>query len=50
MRLIPATPMLFMRVLAEEARLGDVTLAKQANVVLSPHVTHRDPMLYEQPQ
>lgn len=50
MRLIPATPMLFTRVLAEDAQLGGVSLPAQANVVLSPYVTHRDPALYNRPQ
>lgn len=50
MRLIPATPMLFTRVLAEAAQLGKVSLPAQASVVLSPYVTHRDPALYHRPQ
>ena len=50
MRLIPATPMLFTRVLSEATQLGEVSLPAQANVVLSPYVTHRDPALYHRPQ
>jgi cytochrome P450 len=50
MRLIPATPMLFTRVLAEGAQLGKVSLPAQASVVLSPYVTHRDPAIYNRPQ
>jgi cytochrome P450 len=50
MRLIPATPMLFTRVLAEDAPLGKITLPAQASVVLSPYVTHRDPVIYDRPQ
>ncbi|MFO7565583.1 MAG: cytochrome P450 [Enhygromyxa sp.] len=50
MRLLPVTPMLFLRVLAEQAELGGVSLPRQTNVVLSPYLTHRDPELYEQPR
>lgn len=50
MRLIPATPVLFTRVLAADAQLGGVHLPAAASVLLSPHVTHRDPALYDQPQ
>jgi cytochrome P450 len=50
MRLIPATPLLFMRVLAEPAALGNVELPAHANVVLSPYVTHRERSIYDKPQ
>ena len=50
MRLIPATPMLFMRTVAEDAQLGGVRLPAQASVVLSPYVTHRNPAVYHRPQ
>ncbi|HVH99340.1 MAG TPA: cytochrome P450, partial [Enhygromyxa sp.] len=50
MRLIPATPMLFLRTVAEDAQLGGVRLPAQASVVLSPYVTHRNPAVYHRPQ
>lgn len=49
MRLIPATPALFIRVCTQEAPLGGYTLPERANVVLSPYITHRDPSLYPTP-
>lgn len=49
MRLLPATPILFMRVCTEEAPLGPYRLPPRANVVLSPLVTHRDPARYPEP-
>lgn len=49
MRLIPATPALFIRVCASEVELGPYTLPEGANVVLSPYITQRDPALYPEP-
>jgi cytochrome P450 len=49
MRILPATPMLFIRVCANEAPLGRYVLPKGANVILSPLVTHRDPDRYPEP-
>jgi cytochrome P450 len=49
MRLLPATPMLFMRVCAEEASLGSHRLPAGSNVILSPLITHRDPDRYPDP-
>ncbi|MBK9753515.1 MAG: cytochrome P450 [Nannocystis sp.] len=49
MRLLPATPMLFIRVCAGEATLGPHTLPRGARVVLSPFITHRDPALFPEP-
>ncbi len=49
MRILPATPILFMRVCAAEVPLGRYTLPRDANVVLSPFVTHRDPDRYPEP-
>jgi cytochrome P450 len=50
MRLLPATPMLFMRVCSEATTLGDHPLPAKANVVLSPLLTHRDPTIYPEPK
>lgn len=49
MRVLPAGPMLFIRVCKREAPLGAHTLPEGANVVLSPLVTHRDPERYPEP-
>lgn len=49
MRLLPAAPMLFLRTTATEAPLGPHTLPAEANVVLSPLITHRDPALFPDP-
>ncbi len=49
MRLLPAAPMLFIRVAAREAPLGPYVLPAKANVVLSPLVTHRDPERFPEP-
>lgn len=49
MRLLPAAPMLFLRVCAREAPLGPHTLPAGACVVLSPLVTHRDPDVFPAP-
>lgn len=49
MRLLPAAPMLFMRVAAQEARLGAYTVPPGTTVVLSPLVTQRDPGRFPEP-
>lgn len=49
MRVLPAAPMLFIRVASREAPLGPYVLPDKANVVLSPLVTHRDPDRYPEP-
>lgn len=49
MRLLPATPMLFIRVCAAEATLGPHTLPPGTRVVLSPFITHRDPAQFADP-
>ncbi len=49
MRLLPAAPMLFIRVTADEAALGPHVLPRGASVVLSPLVTHRDPDRFPEP-
>ncbi len=49
MRIMPAAPMLFLRVCASETPLGPYVLPAQANVILSPFVTQRDPELYRDP-
>ncbi len=49
MRLLPAAPMLFMRVAQTEARLGPHTVPAGTTVVLSPLVTHRDPERFANP-
>lgn len=50
MRLLPVAVLLFMRVCAEDAKLGEVTLPRGAQVMLSPLVTHRDPAVYTSPR
>lgn len=49
MRLLPAAPMLFMRVASGDAPLGPHTVPKGTTVVLSPLVTHRDPGRFPEP-
>lgn len=49
MRVLSPVPALFVRVCQEEATLGGVALPKQANVVLSPFITHRDPDRFPEP-
>lgn len=49
MRVLPAVPTLFFRTCLTEARLGPYTLPPQANVLLSPYITHRDPARYPEP-
>lgn len=49
MRLIPAAPMLFMRVATQEAKLGPHTVPPGTTVVLSPLVTHREPGRFPEP-
>src|SRR5262249_45760415 len=49
MRILPATPLLHVRVCAGEALLGPYRLPLEANVVVSPFVTHRDPAFYPEP-
>jgi cytochrome P450 len=49
MRILPATPMLFMRVATSPVSLGPYRLPVEANVILSPLVTHRDPDRYPDP-
>jgi cytochrome P450 len=49
MRLLPATPLLFLRHSMDEFTLGSVTLPKGIGLMLSPFVTHRMPDLYPEP-
>lgn len=49
MRILPTTPVLFIRVCAREAPLGPYVLPAAANVVLSPLITHRDPDRFPEP-
>lgn len=49
MRILPAAPVLFIRVCQSEARLGPVTLPRGASVVTSPFMTHHDPERYPEP-
>jgi cytochrome P450 len=49
MRLLPVAVLLFMRVVAQAAQLGAVTLPVGTQLFLSPIVTHRDPTLYPAP-
>lgn len=50
MRVLPAAPMLFMREVVQETRLGDVPLPPGATVVLSTVVTHRDDGVFPEPR
>lgn len=49
MRLLPATPLLFIRLPAAEAQLGPYALPAGSAVMLSPFITHRLPDLYPDP-
>ncbi|HLL56201.1 MAG TPA: cytochrome P450, partial [Myxococcaceae bacterium] len=49
MRLIPVTPMLFMRFAQEGFSLGGVEMPKGTGVVLSPLITHREPDVFPAP-
>jgi cytochrome P450 len=49
MRILPATPLLHLRVATGEALLGPYRLPPEANVVVSPFITHRDPGVYPEP-
>jgi cytochrome P450 len=50
MRLLPATPVLFIRVIREDAELGPYRLPKSAGVILSPIITHTLPEIYPEPR
>ena len=50
MRVASSVPLLFLRVPTQDVELGGVRLPKDANVVVSPFATHRDPALYERPR
>ncbi|PRP91265.1 Pentalenene oxygenase [Enhygromyxa salina] len=50
MRLLPATPMLFLRRSTVAFELGGHALPPGSTIVLSPLVTHRDPDLYPSPR
>jgi cytochrome P450 len=50
MRLMPVAVLLFMRVCAEEVKLGPHTLPKGSTLFLSPLITHRDEALYPNPR
>lgn len=49
MRLLPATPFLFPRVLKEPIELGGHAIPAGAKLVLSPLITHREPSLFPDP-
>jgi cytochrome P450 len=49
MRLLPATPLLFVRFATDAFQLGPYALPKGTGVMLSPLVTHRLPDLYPEP-
>lgn len=49
MRVLAPVPTLFLRVCQAETRLGPYTLPKQANVLLTPFLTHRDPEIFAEP-
>lgn len=50
MRLMPATPCMFMRRGVEPFQLGGYDLPADSKVILSPLITHRLPELYPNPQ
>jgi len=50
MRLLPATPVLFMRVCAEPVTLAGHVLSTGTRLALSPLMTHREPTLFPQPR
>jgi len=50
MRLLPATPFLFLRRATEPFELGGVELPPGARVILSPLMTHRDATLFPEPK
>jgi cytochrome P450 len=49
MRLLPATPFLFLRVAQADVQVGRYTLPRGAHLVPSPLVTHRDPAVFANP-
>ena len=50
MRLIPPTPMLFVREGSENFQLGPYEMPARSKVVLSPLITHHMPELYDEPE
>lgn len=50
MRVLPTAPALFMRVAAEDTRLGGKAIPKGANVVVAPLIAHHDPLRYPEPR
>ncbi len=50
MRLLAPVPVLFLRVCAENTKVGKFTLPKGANVLVSPLATHHDPNVYPEPR
>ena len=50
MRLIPPTPMLFIRQGSESFQLGPYDMPAGSKVVLSPLITHHMPELYDEPE
>ena len=48
MRLFPPVPIQFRKALAA-SRLGDIDLKKGERVLISAHVIHRDPAIYDDP-
>jgi cytochrome P450 len=50
MRIIPAVPLLFMRVCAAAATIGGFDVPRGSNILISPLTTHHDPALYPEPK
>lgn len=49
MRLLPPTPFLFIRQAIEAFTLGRYDLPRDAQIILSPYIAHRDPVLFPEP-
>lgn len=49
MRTLSPVPTVFLRVPSQSLPLGRFVLPKGANVVISPFMTHHDPLIYSQP-
>lgn len=50
MRILPAVPILFMRVCAEATTIGGFAVPKGSNVMISPLAAHHDPDVYPEPK
>jgi len=50
MRILTVIPLLVMRACAEGATVGDFSMPKGSNIVVSPLATHHDPAIYPEPK